>query len=106
MADIWKNFDFTKYSKLMHAMQSGVAHLQELDGGVESGETSPKNFRVALNSAQVETAALVQLLVDKGVFDPMEFEKMLFSMLETEIKKYERSIAAKRGDDAVKLNGF
>lgn len=105
MADLWKDFDFTKYSKLMHAMQAGVAALQQLDGGTESGETSPKNLRVALNSTQVEASALVELLVSKGLIEPMEFERILFSMLEMEVKKYEKSIAAK-GGAAVKLNGF
>lgn len=105
MADLWKDFDFAKYSRLMHALQAGVAALQPLDGGAESGETSPKNLRVALNSAQIETSALIQLLVDKGVIEPMEFEKMLFSMLELEVRKYEKSIAAKGGNGNGKLNG-
>lgn len=103
MADLWKDFDFTKYSKLVHALQSGVARLQEIEG--PDGETSPKALRVAVNSNMVEFSALVQILVDKGVVEPMEFEKMLFAMLEVEVRKYEKSIAAKTGQE-VKLNGF
>jgi hypothetical protein len=103
MADLWKDFDFTKYSKMIRALQAGVAKLREIEG--PDGETSPKALRVATNTNMVEFSALIQLLVDKGVIDPMEYERMLFGMLELEVKKYEKSIASKSGQET-KLNGY
>jgi len=106
MTDPWKDFDFTRYAKLMHGLQSGVAMMQNYDGGVASGETSPKKLRTDLGSTSAETSALISLLIDKGVFTTLEFEARLFEMLEGEIKKYERSLTAKANGsakDGVKL---
>jgi len=82
MTDPWKDFDFTRYAKLMHGLQSGVAMMQNYDGGVASGETSPKKLRTDLGSTSAETSALISLLIEKGVFTALEFETRLFEMLE------------------------
>ena len=51
------------YEAAAHAMQTGVAFLMERGDKA----TEPKHLRVGINSAMVEHAALVRLLISKGV---------------------------------------
>lgn len=66
-------------------MQSGVAAVMEYD----PHETEPKHLRVGVNSAMVETSAIVTLLVDKGIFTMEEFQTYLTNGMNDEVEKYE-----------------
>jgi hypothetical protein len=80
---------YTEYNRLLHAMQTGVMIDQEQLG---SRDGSPKHLRTGLNSAMVSDRAIVELLVEKGVFTSCEFyEKLNFCMAE-EVVAYERRL--------------
>lgn len=78
-----------RYMAAMHAMQSGVAAKMNYDGGPESGETSPKQLRVGVNSALISNGALLQLLVDKGLITSEEYAAVLTDYTERDVKSYE-----------------
>ncbi len=74
-----------RYNRAMHAMQTGVAF--ELSQG--AGPASPKHLRVGVNSAMIYDAALVRLLIAKGVFTIVEYERELVAEAEREVARYE-----------------
>lgn len=74
-----------KYAKLMHAMQSGVAMLMNYD----KKETEPKHLRVGVNSALIDTGAILQLLINKGIITHEEFLEVLCEFAERDVRSYE-----------------
>ena len=74
------------YDEALHAMQSGVAAKMARDGS----DTSPKQLRVGVNSAMCENAALVRLLIAKGVFTLEEFSAELTQEMEREVERYQK----------------
>lgn len=80
--------DKRRYSAAAHAMQSGVAYRMNND----PGETQPKHLRVGVNSAMVDTATIVKLLIAKGVITQEEFYKMLADTMEEEVARYQRDL--------------
>lgn len=90
-------YEGLNYSQLLHAMQTGVAHI------IESGtstETEPKHLRVGVNSAMVEAAALVHLLVDKGLITLEEWEVALTAMMKREVETYSARVNQAYGGGA------
>ena len=81
------------YFELCHAMQSGVASKMNYD----DHETQPKHLRAGVNSALVSNGALVQLLIDKGVFTQDEYMVKLTEFMEREVKNYEEDLWAHFG---------
>jgi hypothetical protein len=69
-----------RYLAALHAMQTGVAFKMHRD----PGETSPKHLRVGVNSAMVEYAALVKLLIAKGIITEDEHYAALADAMEAE----------------------
>lgn len=78
------------YEGALHAMQSGVA--MEIELGL-SKATTPKQLRVGVNSAMVEHAALVKLLLAKGVITQAEFEQGLTEAMNAEADSYEKRLS-------------
>lgn len=72
----------------MHAVQTGVMYMME-NG---SKEAEPKQLRVGINSAMVSDAAIVKLLVDKGLITMDEFYKELADAAEKEAKLYTEAL--------------
>ena len=90
-----------KYRQRMHALQTGVAFLQEYETksrnlpvcqGERQGDTSPKHLRVGINSAMVNDAALLELLIEKGIVTKEEHIDKLLVVIEREIQGYELSL--------------
>ena len=77
-----------RYHDALHAMQSGVAFEME-SGGESARNMSPKHLRVGINSAFIDTAALIRILVKKGVFTYQEFQTELADEAEREVARYE-----------------
>jgi len=77
-----------RYTTAAHAMQSGVAAKMAYD----PSETTPKHLRAGVNSAMVETSALVQLLVAKGIITFDEWCEALASAMEAEVALYETEL--------------
>lgn len=84
-----------EYKEACHAMQSGVAAVMEYD----PHETEPKHLRVGVNSAMVETSAIVQMLISKGVCTLKEFEGFLQKEMNNEVDRYEAQLKEHYGAD-------
>jgi hypothetical protein len=86
--------DPERYVKACHAMQSGVA--MEMETGGMRG-TEAKHLRVGVNSAMVEHAALVKLLMRRGMITEAEYWKALADQMEEEARSYEKWISERLG---------
>ncbi len=73
-----------RYNAAAHAMQSGVAMKMNYD----QAETQPKHLRTGINSAMVEHAGLVRLLVEKGVITEQEHLEAIAAEMEREARRY------------------
>lgn len=83
------------YEEAEHAMQSGVA----FDHAKGSQDGSPKHLRVGINSAMSSHAALVKLLIAKGLLTQDEYiEAVRLEMIE-EVERYERRLKEIYGVD-------
>lgn len=82
--------DKERYLQAAHAMQTGVA-LEHARG---SDDATPKHLRVGINSALVNDAALVRLLIDKGVLTLAEYERAVADQMEREVADYEARLSA------------
>jgi len=78
-----------KYKALSHAMQSGVA----MEMNYNEGATSPKHLRVGVNCALVETGALANLLIEKGLATRDEVAAALEANMQREVERYKRTIS-------------
>jgi hypothetical protein len=76
-----------RYMSEARRMQSGVAAAMH-----RSAECHPKHLRVGVNSAMVETSALVALLIAKGIITEGEWLRAIADGMETERKSYERML--------------
>ncbi len=82
--------DNQRYLDALHGMQTGVA-TKISQGDVL--QTSPKHLRVGINSALVNDAAMVRLLIAKGLFTMEEYAKEVADEMERERERYELSIS-------------
>ena len=85
------------YNSAQHAMQTGVGLDQH-----HNPET-PKATRVGINTALVDHASLVDLLIDKGVITDEEYTNAAIKGMEAEAKRYEDDLAEKT-DANIKLH--
>lgn len=76
-----------RYLLACHAMQSGVAAMEG-----RSNETTPKHLRVGVNSAMVDSGALVGLLLEKHIIAEHEYFEALAERMEAEVHSYEKLI--------------
>lgn len=81
--------DHERYLAAAHAMQSGVAHMMHKE---PNGETTPKHLRVGVNSAMCDHAALVQILIAKGILTEAEYMKQIADEMEREQERYSMRI--------------
>lgn len=77
------------YEAALHAMQTGVAYEMECD----PASTQPKHLRVGINSGLCNQAALVRVLVDKGVFTEDEYRDAITDEMNREVERYERALS-------------
>jgi len=84
-----------RYRAAMRAMQSGVAFKMNYEGS----ETTPKSLRAGVNSALIDSGAIAQFLIAKGVFTAEEFSAQLAENAEREVKMYEDWIRARFGPE-------
>jgi hypothetical protein len=81
------------YESALHAIQTGVKFDHELG----SNDGTPKHLRVGIASAMVNDAALVRLLVKKGLFTHEEYLEELRLEACREVDRYEARIAQATG---------
>jgi hypothetical protein len=82
-----------RYVAATHAMQSGVA----AEMGYKPSPTTPKHLRVGVNSAMVNSSALAELLISKGVITEAEYLEVIAAGMEREAKLYEDRISEHYG---------
>lgn len=82
-----------RYHTALHAMQSGISYLMNNNKAM----TEPKHLRVGINSGMVSDAALVKLLVAKGVITHVEIMEALATEAEAEKKRYEQELTTNLG---------
>lgn len=92
--------DEERYLNALHAMQSGVAYKMEFD----PADTQPKHLRVGINSALVNSSALVNLLIKKGIITHEEYFKELADLMEEEVKNYEKTLGQKLAGPTIHLH--
>jgi hypothetical protein len=80
-----------RYRAALHAMQTGVLAMM---GREPDGETAPKHLRVGVNSAMCDNAALVGLLVEKGLITREEHALAICVEMEREVARYEARVGA------------
>jgi hypothetical protein len=80
---------------LLHAMQTGVAYT--MDTGKRDPSTEPKHLRVGVNNALIEASAIVQVLIEKGVFTSTEYFTTLNGLLRAEVDRYEKELSEHYG---------
>ena len=73
-----------RYQAAAHAMQSGVA----MEMNYDSKSTQPKHLRVGVNSALVDSSALAELLITKGVITSGEYLDAIAARMEREAESY------------------
>lgn len=89
-----------RYVAAMHAMQTGVKMLLGRDApgwteGIvpETHEASPKHhLRVGVNSALLDSGALLKVLIDKGVITEEEFLGTLCDLAERDAESYRQKL--------------
>lgn len=77
--------------ELLHGMQSAI----EFGFGGSDGNRQHKHLRVGINNALISHAALVQLLIEKGVITEEEYFDKYVEALELELMGYESEAASK-----------
>lgn len=85
-----------RYEAAAHAMQTGVAWELERDG-ISAGPASPKHLRVGVNAAMCDQAALVKLLIAKGIITHDEYLEAIATAMEAEAARYEARISRATG---------
>lgn len=91
--------DETRYLAALHAMQSGVAFTMAW-----TDETEPKHLRVGVNAAMSDHAALIRLLIAKGVFTLDEYQKELADEMEREVQRYKDRLTARHPGTNIELH--
>jgi hypothetical protein len=81
------------YTDNCHAMQSGVAMKMNLD----ATDTTPKHLRVGVNAAMCDNAALVRLLIEKGIITESEHEAAITAEMGREVARYEKYLSEQLG---------
>lgn len=89
--------NYQRYFDAMHAMQAGVAMMQNYN----AKETTPKDLRVGVNLSLINSSALGALLIRKGLITEEEYSEVLAEFAENDVKDYtdkiERTMGAKPG---------
>jgi len=80
--------DAARQMAAAHAMQSGVA----MEMNWNPGPTDPKHLRVGVNTALCDHAALVRLLMGKGIIMEAEYMAAIADEMEAEAERYRQRI--------------
>jgi len=80
--------DQKDYIEAQHAMQTGVSMMMQY----EPGETQRKSLRVGINTALCDQAALVSLLIEKGIITEDEYMAAIAKEMNREVQRYKERI--------------
>lgn len=82
-----------RYLAALHAVQSGVEYRRRYDRSF----VSEKHMRTGIDSAHVSQAALIRVLIAKGVLTQEEYMEALVRETEDEKARYEAELTAHFG---------
>jgi len=85
----------TRYMIAVHAMQAGVGVRAESD--YDNFDLTPKHLRVGVNSALVDSCAIAELLIKKGLITEKEYLEALATGMEREVTKYQKELEERFG---------
>lgn len=88
---------YQRYLRALKAMQTGVAYMMNYP---DRHETDPKHLRVGVNSSMVNSSALADLLMKKGIITGEEWYSQLADCMEAEANTYQREITKRIGTGA------
>lgn len=91
-----------RYSQAMHAVQSAVALDLELSGLNKAG-ADPKHLRTGINACLVDSSAIAQLLMAKGVFTESEYFAAIADAAEREEKSMTTRMRERTGDQRLRF---
>lgn len=79
-------------------MQTGVKFLLESEPGLNpQGECSPKHLRTGINSALIDSGAVGQLLIEKGIITEEEYFEKLADLAEADVASYTEKLEQRFG---------
>jgi hypothetical protein len=81
------------YTEALHGIQTGIA--LEIERGSDCA--SPKHLRVGVNSALCEHAAIVRLLIAKGIFTEEEYSEAIIDEFNRELERIEKDVNERFG---------
>lgn len=87
-----------RYMAAMHAVQSAVALDITVSGDNQAG-ADHKHLRTGINACLVDSSAVAQLLLAKGVFSEEEYFKALADAAELEVQRLTARMRKRTGND-------
>lgn len=84
-----------EYHQLAHAMQCGVAAEMAIPS--RSHLTEPKHLRVGVNSSLVNSSALGELLIAKGLITELEYVQAMRDGMAREVETYQQRLSEHYG---------
>lgn len=90
-------------TRLRHALQTGILWEQQYDEHAAFYQNNPtlanivKHLRTGLDCAMVEQAAIIHLLIDKGLITEAEYFEKSLEFFRREIKNCEARLSAQMG---------
>ncbi len=87
---------YARYLRALKAMQTGVAYMMNYP---DRKDVDPKHLRVGVNSSMVQSSALVDLLMKKGIITGEEWYGQLADCMEAEANTYQREITKRLGGE-------
>lgn len=87
-----------RYEAACHAVRTGIMLLM---GSPKYKAAEPKDLRLGIDSAQVSQAAIVELLVRKGIITYDEWYSTLADAMEKEKAEYTQEVGKKVGPGIV-----
>lgn len=83
------------YIEAMHGIQTGIA--LEIERGSDCA--SPKHLRVGVNAAMCEHAALIRLLIAKGLFTGEQYAEAITDEFNRELERVEKIVNEQYGGE-------
>jgi hypothetical protein len=80
----------TQNVDLMHAVQTGIEHSMSIPG---DKQCEPKNLRLGVNSALIDSEALAIILIAKGIITERAMREAKLLLWQAEVKAYERHLS-------------
>jgi hypothetical protein len=77
------------YRSALHGCQSAIAHRISLNGEKDAS-ASPKHLRMGVDSSMITDAAIVNLLIKKGIFTMEEFDNEVRLAANDELARWQQ----------------